>query len=73
MPSIYTSHSYATDGKCHNANAGTFGHECRKPATWLATNSRGFTMGVCDRCKTEGDEARGCTFVLFPQTSKGSK
>ena len=27
--------SYATDGKCHNAEPGTYGHECGKPATWI--------------------------------------
>ena len=26
---------YATDGLCHNANRGTYGHECGKPAEWL--------------------------------------
>jgi hypothetical protein len=49
--------SYATDGKCHNANYGSFNHECGKPATWLGTTADGFTSGFCDRCKTQGDEA----------------
>ena len=30
--------TYATYGKCHNANHGTFGHECGKPAAWVGTN-----------------------------------
>ena len=30
--------SYATDGKCHNAEPGTYGHECGKPAAWIGTN-----------------------------------
>jgi hypothetical protein len=49
---------YATDGKCHNAEPGTFGHECGKPATWLGTTPGGFMSGYCDRCKENGTEAR---------------
>lgn len=52
--------TYATDGKCHNANHGTYGHECGKPATWLGTKSSGFVSGYCDRCKQDGDEAKYC-------------
>jgi hypothetical protein len=52
-----------TDGKCHNANRGTYGHECGKPATWTASKPSTvfggtFTSMFCDRCKREGDEAR---------------
>ena len=50
--------TYATDGKCHNANRGTYGHECGKPATWIGTKRDGFRSGFCDRCKADGDEAR---------------
>ena len=50
---------YATDGRCHNAQPGTFGHECGKPATWLAKMPGGFTTGFCDNCRTHGYEARG--------------
>ncbi|ACM33608.1 MULTISPECIES: hypothetical protein [Pseudomonadota] len=50
--------SYATDGKCHNAEAGTYGHECGKPAAWIGTNHRGFSSGFCDDCKRHGYEAR---------------
>lgn len=56
--------SYADDGKCHNANRGTYGHECGKPATWIATQVRPqspggmFSSGFCDDCKRGGDEAR---------------
>lgn len=53
--------SYATDGKCHNANCGTYGHECRKPATWIGTKPSGFSMGFCDKCKADGDERHGYT------------
>ena len=56
--------SYATDGKCHNAEPGTFGHECGKPATWIGraptTHTRdGFhRVGFCDDCKANGYEAK---------------
>lgn len=52
------SNLYAEDGLCHNANAGTYGHECGAAATWLGTDRKGFTMGFCDRCKAGGTEAR---------------
>jgi len=52
------SNLYATDGLCHNANHGTYGHECGKPAVWLGRKSSGFESGFCDRCKRGGDEAR---------------
>ena len=51
--------SYATDGKCHNAEPGTYGHECGKPAQWLGTTPGGFAAGFCDDCKRNGHEARG--------------
>ena len=50
--------AYATDGKCHNANAGTFNHECGKPAKWLGKTRSGFVSGYCAYCKECGDEAR---------------
>lgn len=53
-----SANSYATDGRCHNAEPGSYGHECGKPATWIGTNAKGFTMGYCDRCKAGGAEAR---------------
>lgn len=53
---------YTTDGRCHNAEPGTFGHECGKPATWVGTASSGFQAGFCDDCKECGWEARGCTW-----------
>lgn len=59
--------SYATDGKCHNANCGTYGHECGKPATWLGTSARGFVAGFCDDCKVRGDERHGCTWQHIPK------
>lgn len=52
--------SYATDGKCHNAEPGTYGHECGKPAMWVGTTATGFASGFCDRCKARGTEARNC-------------
>lgn len=52
--------TYATDGKCHNANRGAYGHECGKPATWIGTTRNGFRSGFCCHCKEHGDEARAC-------------
>jgi len=57
------SNLYAVDGKCHNPNFGTYGHECGKPATWLGTAASGFVSGFCDHCKVHGDEAAGKSFV----------
>lgn len=54
------SNLYAVDGFCHNANRGTYGHECNKHATWIGTNERGFSSGYCSHCKEHGDEARDC-------------
>jgi hypothetical protein len=50
--------SYATDGRCHNAQPGTYGHECGKPAEWLGTKASGFQSGFCPKCKEHGYEAR---------------
>jgi hypothetical protein len=50
--------AYATDGKCHNANKGTFNHECGRTAVWLGATKAGFWSGFCERCKIGGDEAR---------------
>ena len=47
---------YATDGQCHNAEPGTYGHECGKPATWLGTDRNGFVSGFCDDCRQHGWE-----------------
>lgn len=49
-------YTYATDGKCHNADYGTYGHECGKPATWIGMTAKGRRSGFCDRCKAVGDE-----------------
>ena len=49
---------YATDGLCHNAEPGTYGHECSKPATWLGLRPNGSWIGYCDACKADGTEAR---------------
>lgn len=48
---------YARDGKCHNAEPGTYGHECGKPAVWLGTTPGGFFTGFCSACKEHGSEA----------------
>jgi hypothetical protein len=52
--------TYATDGKCHNSNPGTFGHECGKPAQWIGTSASGFRSGYCVKCRATGSEARQC-------------
>lgn len=52
---------YATDGKCHNSNPGTYGHECGKPATWIGVKPNGFGSGFCDECKAHGYEAKAYT------------
>lgn len=52
--------NYTTDGRCHNTNRGTFGHECGKPARWIGITSRGFRSGYCDVCKNIGDEGLCC-------------
>lgn len=49
---------YASDGRCHNAEPGTFNHECGKPAVWLGTSAAGFQSGFCDDCREHGTEAR---------------
>jgi hypothetical protein len=53
--------TYPMDGKCHNAEPGTFNHECGKPATWLGTKASGFASGFCDDCKVHGAERHGFT------------
>jgi hypothetical protein len=48
--------TYAIDGLCHNAEPGTFNHECGKPATFIGTRADSFTSGFCDACKANGWE-----------------
>lgn len=50
--------SYATDGKCHNVQPGTYGHECGKPAEFIGTTWNGFRSGFCRKCRESGYEAR---------------
>lgn len=52
------SNAYAVDGLCHNANRGSFNHECGRPAVTLGVNRLGFAMGFCAHCRDHGDEAR---------------
>src|SRR4051812_2715272 len=49
---------YATDGKCHNAEPGTFGHECGRPAVWIGRKANGYRSGFCAACREHGSEAR---------------
>lgn len=53
--------TYATDGKCHNAEPGTYGHECGKPAEWIGQSYTGFKSGFCSECKEHGHEAKTVT------------
>lgn len=62
---------YADDGRCHNAQRGTYGHECRKPAVWLGTKPSGWSSGFCDRCRHQGDEA--ATYVRWEPHPKAAK
>lgn len=50
--------TYATDGLCHNAEPGTFNHECGRPAEWIGTKANGFRSGFCVACRARGSEAR---------------
>lgn len=43
---------------CHNAEPGTYGHECGKPAAWVGVTPKGFRCGFCADCKERGHEAR---------------
>lgn len=53
--------TYADDGKCHNAEPGTYGHECSKPAQWLGIKPNGYRSGFCDHCRRHGYEAKDYT------------
>jgi len=50
---------------CHNAEPGTYGHECGKPAQWIADKPSSiepgatFTTSFCMKCRATGSEARG--------------
>jgi len=48
--------TYAGDGLCHNANSGTYGHECGKPAELIGTNDNAFRTGFCSHCAKHGSE-----------------
>ena len=63
---------YPRHGSCSNANQGTFGHECGKPAVWLGTTSTGFQSGRCARCRIEGDERFGFDFIRLENHEAGA-
>jgi hypothetical protein len=44
--------------KCQNAEPGTYGQECAKPAQWTATNKQGHNAAFCEQCKSTGTEAK---------------
>lgn len=54
--------SYAGDGLCHSAARGSYGHECRKPATHIGTNDMAFRTGICAKCLENGIETAGYRF-----------
>lgn len=61
--------SYAIDGKCHNAEPGSFNHECGKPAAWVGEDRSGYRCGFCSDCKRSGYEARGIiSWMPYNQT-----
>jgi hypothetical protein len=37
--------------RCVNAQPGTYGHECSKPAIWIGTTEKGFAACYCNSCK----------------------
>jgi hypothetical protein len=51
--------------RCHNAEPGTFGHECGKPAQWVSDfpskiePGTTYTSSFCDDCKNNGWERKG--------------
>jgi hypothetical protein len=60
--------SYAIDGKCHNAELSTYGHECGQAAVWVGETRTGFRCGFCSECKRSGYEARDVvSWMLFNQ------
>jgi hypothetical protein len=52
--------SYATDGNCHNAQKGSYNHECGQPAKFIGTTKTGFRSGFCAYCRKHGDERFDC-------------
>jgi hypothetical protein len=44
--------------RCVNAQPGTYGHECGKPAAWIGTTAAGFAACFCSECKEGGFEAK---------------
>ncbi len=56
--------SYTADGKCHNAEPGTFNHECGRPAEFIGYKSTGYASGFCAACKQHGFEAKSCIAFL---------
>ena len=51
--------TYAIDGRCHNSEPYTYGHECGKPAKFVGETTKGFRCGFCADCRQHGAEAAG--------------
>lgn len=49
------SNPYAVDGICHT---GPMRKQCLRAATWLGSQKNGYTMGFCDKCKENSEEAQ---------------
>ena len=64
---------YAGDGFCHNANRGTYGHECGKPAEYIGTNDNAFRTGFCAHCAKHGDEASNYRLQLIKSREQDAK
>jgi hypothetical protein len=47
--------------RCVNAQPGTYGHECSKPAIWIGTTEKGFAACYCNARKEHGYEAKNVT------------
>lgn len=58
FPPSMPASSYATDGRCHNAEPGSFNHECGRPAMWIGRTGGGFESGFCEDCRERGAEAK---------------
>lgn len=46
---------------CHNAQHGSFNHECGNPAAYIGTRADGYTSAFCTHCAAHGDERHGYT------------
>ena len=69
----FTLNTYAGDGLCHNANSGSYGHECGKPAELIGTNSNAFRTGFCAHCAKHGSESFAYRFERIKSRETDAK